>query len=141
MATADLRHSTIMIDTSNDSIVIVDNFQSIRGGFTLDVTGFTPLIIYAGHPVIEETSSGNLKPMPISGSSFAALPAGHTYAGVVINTTFTDKPMKGIMIRGTVNHVAFTAAATAGQAGYYSYASILTGIKAALFLIDFRGDR
>ena len=34
--------------TGNDNIVIIDNFQSIRGGRTLDVTGFAPEIINAG---------------------------------------------------------------------------------------------
>lgn len=43
MATANLANTTTLaVETSNDSIVIVDNFQSIRGGRTLDVSGFAP---------------------------------------------------------------------------------------------------
>lgn len=136
MALTNLANATSTVDTSRDGIVIVDNFQSIRGGRSLDVTGFTPEVIHAGHPVIKETATGERKPMPVSGAAFAALPAGHTYDGVAINTVLTARPMVGIMVRGTVNHTAFS------QAGefYYDYASILTAIKAALPLIDFRAD-
>jgi hypothetical protein len=222
MATANLAHAATTIDTTNDSIVIVDNLQSIRGGYTLDTTGFAPAVIHAGHPIIEKTSDGTLKPMPAtaatsagvatvgsvtagtgytngtyenvplsggtgagvlatvvvastvvstvtvtqagagytvgdvlavpgayaggtgSGGSvpvatiadtagaFGALPSGHTYAGILINSVFTDKPMAGIMVRGTVNYVAFSD---------YAYSSILSAIKTALPRIDFRGDR
>ncbi len=108
----------------------------------MDVTGFAPTIIHAGHPIIEETATGALKPMPVaSATAFAALPGGHTYAGVAINTVLTDKAMIGIMVRGTVNHVAFTAASVAATPYYYAYTTILTAIRAALSLIDFRGDR
>lgn len=142
MAQVNLAHDAISIETSIDSIVIVDNFQSIRGGFSLDITGFTPPVIHAGHPIIEETATGALKPMPVaSATAFGALPAGHSYAGVAINSVLTDKAMVGVMVRGTINHAAFTAAAAAAKPNYYSYATILTAIKAALPLIDFRGDR
>jgi len=142
MAQANLVNDRLTIDTSWDNIVIVDNFQSIRGGYTLDTTGFTPTFIRAGHPIIEETATGILKPMPVSNATtFAALPAGHTYAGVAIHSDFTKRPMAGITVRGTVNHIAFTNASAAGKEGYYSYTPILAAIKAALPLVDFRGDR
>lgn len=136
MAYVNLADAATGVDTSRDSIVIVDNFQSIRGGKSLDVTGFDPAIIHAGHPIIRETATGEYKPMPVAGAAFAALPAGHTYAGVLINTVTKAKPFAGIMVRGTVNHTAFS------QAGefYYDYATILAAMKAALILIDFRGD-
>jgi hypothetical protein len=209
------------IVTGNDSIVIVDNFQSIRGGRTLDVTGFLPKVIPAGHVIIKETATGNYKPMPatdeaadgvatvdtlvagtgytngtyenvpLSGgtgsgvlatvvvaltvvssvtitkagsgyvvndtltvpaayaggtattdatvdvatlsttaAAYGALPAGHTYAGILIASILTAKPFAGIMVRGTVNPAATT----------YSMTSILTAVKAALPLIDFRQD-
>lgn len=233
MATANLANTATTIDTGWDSIVIVDNSFSIRGGFSLDTTDFSPTIIRAGHPIIEKTSDGTLKPMPITtsaaddgiatlgtvvpgtgyangtyenvplkgsvtgtgalatvvvastvvstvtitkagnnykaadslsadasyiggtgsgfsvpvatiadtGGTFASLPSGHTYAGVAINSTFSNRPLVGIMTHGVVNHVAFTNASAAGKEGYYSYTAILTAIKAALPLIDFRGDR
>ncbi|TXK52383.1 hypothetical protein FVR03_01315 [Pontibacter qinzhouensis] len=106
MAIADLTNEPNQVDTGNDSIVIVRNLDAVRGGRTLDVTGFTPEVIQAGHLIIKQTSNGEYKPMPISGSAYASLPAGHTYAGVLINTVLKSKPFAGIMTNGTVNDVA-----------------------------------
>ena len=219
MAIANLNDSTITLDDGKDSVVIVDNFQSIRGGRTLDVTGFMPTSIRAGHVIIKETSTGQYKPMPVTGtgailalgqlvggslytndgtytnvsltggtgtgakativvsghavtsvaittagtgyvdgdvlsaaaadigttgsgfkttaisvdataSGYSTLPAGHTYAGILINSILTAKPFAGIMVRGTVNPAAAP----------FSMTSMLTAVKAALPLIDFRQD-
>jgi hypothetical protein len=219
MAIANLNGSTITLDDGKDSVVIVDNFQSIRGGRTLDVTGFMPTSIRAGHVIIKETSTGQYKPMPVTGtgailalgqlvggslytndgtytnvsltggtgtgakativvsghavtsvaittagtgyvdgdvlsaaaadigttgsgfkttaisvdataSGYSTLPAGHTYAGILINSILTAKPFAGIMVRGTVNPAAAP----------FSMTSMLTAVKAALPLIDFRQD-
>lgn len=224
MALTNLSNNSEAMDTGKDSIVIVDNFQSVRGGKSLYVVGFLPKYIRAGHVIIRETATGELKPMPateakvqgiatfgaivagtgyangtyenvplynVSGSgkgsgatatitvaggvvtvvaianqgnnfvagdvvsapaanmggtgsgfqvpvatvadvagAYGALPAGHTYEGIAIQTVLTNKAMVGILLRGTVNHLAAP----------YSMTSILTAIKAALPLIIFRGD-
>ena len=130
MASANLINSGTGMTTDNESIVIVDNFQSKRGGATLDVTGFTPEVIPAGHIVIKETATGEFKPMPVSGDAYGTLPVGHTYEGVVIANTLTAKPMVGIMYRGTVNP----------NASAYDISSILTAVRAALPLIIFKAD-
>lgn len=130
MAQANLANAGTSIETNKDSIVIVDNFQSIRGGRTLDVTGFAPAIINAGHIIIRETATGELKPMPVASGAFDALPTGHTYHGILINTIQTAKPMAGILVRGTVNPSAMP----------YTVSSILAALKTALPLIDFRAD-
>jgi len=106
MAIANLINEPNQVDTGNDSIVIVRNLDAVRGGFTLDVTGFAPDVINAGHLIIVETTTGEYKPMPVSGAAYAALPAGHTYAGVLINTVLKTRPFVGIMTNGTVNDVA-----------------------------------
>jgi hypothetical protein len=62
--------------------------------------------------------------------AYGALPASHTYAGILINTILTAKPFAGIMVRGTVNPAAAP----------YSMTSILAAVKTALPLIDFRED-
>ena len=132
MAVANLVNDSVTLDTGNDSIVIVDNFQSIRGGRTLDVTGYTPTTIKAGHVIIKETSSGEYKPMPLNGTkdAYASLPAGHTYAGILIASILTAKPFAGILVRGTVNPAAAP----------FDMTSILSAVKTALPLIDFRED-
>jgi hypothetical protein len=214
MAVADLTNEPQELLTSNDNVVIVDNFQSVRGGRTLDVTGFKPEVIKAGHVIIRETATGEYKPMPVtedggaiatlgtvvggtgytqgtynnvaltggsgsgatanitvnsggvvtiatlanSGSgynagdvltaavtggsgfsvpvatvasaAYAALPANHTYAGILIASILTKKPFAGILVRGTVNPAAAP----------YPMTSILSAVKTALPLIDFRED-
>ena len=128
--TANLATQSNGYDTGNDTIVIVKVLEAIPGGKTLDVTGFTPDVIPAGHLIIEETSTGVLKPMPISGTAYGALPASHTYKGVLISTILTAKPFAGIMVRGTVNK----------NASFYTIASVLTAVRTDLPLIRFTQD-
>jgi hypothetical protein len=208
------------IETGNDSIVIVENLEALRGGRALDVTGFTPEVIQAGHLIIRETATRKYKPMPValvgriltlgslvggtlytdgtynnvaitdvgagtlatanvvveggvvtsveivlggsgyaandalsiaaasiggtgSGLTFiaatvgtdpaeyAALPALHTYAGILVATILTEKAFAGIMVRGTVNRLA----------GPYPVTSAVeTAFKAAMPLIRWTDD-
>lgn len=128
--TADLATKGPSYDTGNDSIVVVKVIEAIPGGKTLDVTSYTPDVIPAGHLIIKETATGVLKPMPISGAAYAALPASHTYEGVLISTILKSKPFAGILVRGTVNQAA----------SFYTIASVLTAVKTALPLIRFTQD-
>ena len=106
MAVANLVNPADEMVSGNDNVVIVDVFQSIRGGRTLDVTGFAPEVIKAGHVIIIETATKEYKPMPLNAgaTAYAALPTGHTYAGILINTVLKSRPMAGILVRGTVNY-------------------------------------
>lgn len=127
----DINSTTQAYGDGKDSIVIVDNFQSVRGGATLDTTGFVPEVVKAGHIIIRETATGQYKPMPISGVTYAALPVGHTYEGALVATIPTAKPFAGIMLRGTVNP----------EAAPYTMTGILSAVKAALPNIIFKGDK
>jgi hypothetical protein len=128
--TADLATQGAGYDAGNDTIVIVKVLEAIPGGRTLDVTGFTPDVIPAGHLIIKETSTGIFKPMPISGVNYGTLPASHTYEGVLISTILKAKPFAGILVRGTVNK----------NASFYGIASVLTAVKTALPLVRFTQD-
>jgi hypothetical protein len=128
--TANLSNAAETFDTGNDSIVIAHLLEVIPGGKTLDVTGFTPDVIPAGHLVIEETSTGVLKPMPISGENYGALPASHTYKGVVVSSVLKTKPFVSVMVRGSVNK----------NASAYVIASVLAAAQTALPLIRFTKD-
>lgn len=128
--TANLATNGPSYDTGNDTIVVVKVLEAIPGGKTLDVSGFAPDVIPAGHLIIEETSTGVLKPMPISGENYGALPASHTYKGVLISTILKSKPFAGILVRGTVNK----------NASAYGIASVLTAVRTALPLIRFTQD-
>lgn len=106
MAVANLDNAKTTIDTGNDSIVIVEYLEGVPGGRTLNVTGFGDKVICAGHIVIVETVTKDRKPMPVADGNYAALPAGHTYEGVTVASVLAEKPMVGIMVRGSVNEVA-----------------------------------
>lgn len=116
--------------TGNASIVVRDNQRSIPGGKSLDVTGFTPTVVQEGHVIIRETATGEFKPMPVSGAAYAALPAGHTYAGILVASILTAKPFAGISYECTVNRIASP----------YPTAPIEAAIKAALPNIHFLED-
>lgn len=142
MAIISLNDSTNPTGDGWDNVVIVDNFKSKRGGASLDTTGFPKPWIRAGHVIIKQTSNGELKPMPLNGAgdAYAALPAGHTYYGILINTVRTAKAFNaGIMAQGTVNPLIIQP-----QAGYYDIAPILGAVQTAFRAIDnniqFKGD-
>lgn len=120
------------IASGNDNIVIVDVFESVRGGRTLDVENYKPDVIRAGHVIIKETATGEYKPMPVDddGIDYDELPTGHAYAGILINTVLKKRPMAGILVRGTVNY----------KAAPYPMGTIMVAVKAALPLINFRED-
>ncbi|WP_109437824.1 hypothetical protein [Aquimarina sp. AU119] len=126
MTTADLT-SKSKVTTGNDSIVIMRNLGDIPGGRTLDVTGFAPDVISAGHVIIKETSSGEFKPMPVNGSAYDALPSGHTYEGVLVASIEKSKPFAAIMDRGDVLEPASPYPPT-------------SAIKTALSLIKFKTE-
>lgn len=119
MATANLSTSQ-SVDTTNDSVVIVKHLEGIPGGRTLDVTGFSDDEISAGHVIIKETSTGEYKPLPTTGT----IPASHTYAGILVASIKKENAQAAIMVRGTVNEA------------YAKYA-IPSGAKTALSLIRF----
>jgi hypothetical protein len=105
MAVSSLSDERIIVDTDNDSIVIVHYIEGVPGGRSLDTTDFEPKVIKTGHIIIKD-EAGNHKPMPVSGDNYAALPAAHTYVGTVASSVLTSKARVGIMVRGSVNQVA-----------------------------------
>lgn len=89
-----------------DPIVIRNYVAGIKGGKVLNVDGFTPEFIKAGHVIIKETATGTYKPMPVSNGVYGSLPSGHEYVGVAYVTRATAEPLVPIMYAGTVNDVA-----------------------------------
>ena len=130
-AIGNLANAATGFGTGIDSIVISEYISGKVGGATLDVTGWTPDTIPAGHVIIQETATGNLKPFPISGAAYGALPASHTISPyVTVATVLTTKPFVGLMDRGTVNP----------NAQAYTIASVLAAVKTAQPLITYRAD-
>jgi hypothetical protein len=117
-----------IIDTSKDNVVIVDVFASIRGGRSLDVTGFPENVIKAGHVIIQETATGTLKPMPLAvAGGIAELGAhvagsGYTNAGTYSNVSLTGGSGSGakatfVVAAGAVASVTITTPGTGYKAG------------------------
>lgn len=111
-----------------DSIVIQKYISGIKGGRTLDVTGFAENVIKAGHVII--VKEGKYMPMPVSGEAYAALPEGAAYAGVLYRSVLAAKPAASIMTWGEVNAVAVP----------YPMDTILAAFKTACPHIDFIKD-
>ena len=111
-----------------DSIVIQKYISGIKGGRTLDVTGFAENVIKAGHVII--VKEGKYMPMPVSGEAYAALPSGAAYAGVLYRSVLAAKPAASIMTWGEVNEVAVP----------YPMNTILAAFKTACPHIDFIKD-
>lgn len=111
-----------------DSVVIQKYISGIKGGRTLDVTGFAENVIKAGHVII--VKEGKYMPMPVSGEAYAALPEGAAYAGVLYRSVLAAKPAASIMTWGEVNAVAVP----------YPMDTILAAFKTACPHIDFIKD-
>jgi len=96
MAIASLNDTNLAFDDGLDSIVIRDNFESIRGGRTLDVTGFTPTVIRKGHVIIKSTATGEYKPMPVTGvTAISALGTANSGSGYVNAGTYAAVALTG----------------------------------------------
>lgn len=128
MATANLTEKTQVID-GKDNVVIVNHFDGIRGGRTLNVEGFAPDFIRAGHLIVK-LSSGDYAPMPVSGDAYASLPGGAVYAGYLVASIPTKQPLAAIMVRGTINP----------KASPYPLTTIMEDVKEALPLIDYQEE-
>lgn len=125
---ANLNDDGEQIITGKDNVVIVDNLQAIRGGRTLDVTGFSPAVINAGHVIIQKTSDGTYKPMPVTGSgailSRGAIVPGSgytnngTYTGVALTGGSGSGALATIVVTGNaVSAVTITTPGTGYAAG------------------------
>lgn len=137
MAVVDLNTTPKVYADGYDSVVIVDNFKSKRGGVTLDAANYPLPYIRAGHVLIKETSTGEIKPMPLNGSNdgYGTLPGGHTYYGILLNTVSKDKPFAGVMFSGTVNPMVGADAAAQAQ-GYFDISGIQSAVQTAFRAAD-----
>lgn len=112
----------------NDNIVIQKYISGIKGGRTLDTTGFTGDVIKAGHVIV--VKDGVYAPMPVSGESYGSLPEGHSYAGILYRSISAERPEASIMTWGEVN----------SEAVPYPMDAILEAFKASCPQIDFIKD-
>ena len=89
-----------------DAVVIRQRGSCLIGGKTLDMTGFPYKHVKAGHIIIHETASDTYKPLGVKDGAYVALPAGHTYEGVVLASKPADMAIVSVMYSGEVNDEA-----------------------------------
>lgn len=107
MQTANLNNTGSQVDTTFDVVIIKKVLIDIPGGKTLDVTGVTEDVLKAGRVIIEQTSTGDLKPLKItSPTAYENLPAGHTYKGILTATILAKRPFAAVMLSGDVGEQA-----------------------------------
>lgn len=128
--TVNLANQPLEVITGNDNVVVTLVLETLRGGRSLDVSGFTPDVIPGGHVIIRDTVTGNFKPMPVTSGAYGTLPTNHEYAGILNGSITKDRPFGAIIVRGGVNP----------NASVYNITTILAAVKAALPLITFNVD-
>lgn len=94
---------TTVFDSGKDAVVIRKYLNGITGGVVLDVSNFDEELIQCGHVIIRDTTSGEYKPMPVSGKAYGSLPTGCEYAGICMTTVPKDTPHVGVLTAGEVN--------------------------------------
>lgn len=113
--TASLNRDSYLIDDGNDSKVIIRNLAGIPGGATLDMSGWTPDTLRAGHIIKYNSNTKVYSPLGVTGSdndTYASLEANEEYAGVLVASIIKSKPFAGIMTMGEVNAAASPYAVT-----------------------------
>lgn len=128
MAREELVSNRVTAETNLDTVIIDKIIETVRGGRTLDTTGFPDAVIQAGH-VIFLTNTGEFIPQPVDGSipnDGEASPTDHKAVGVLIGSILASEPSAAIMTRGTVNEVQLkypiTAATKAALGDRIAYA-------------------
>lgn len=128
-AVANLDNDGVQVNTEKDNVIIQKVLETVRGGRTLETTGWPFDVLSSGLCLIEEIATKIVKPMPLNSgkTAYAALPAGYRYFAIQIQSVLTKKPFVGCLKRGAVNEVAAPYAFT-------------TDMKTAFNLITFNAD-
>lgn len=106
MSTVNLNKSSELYDSGNDAIVVVRDLGDIPGGRALDVTDVVEDVIRAGHILVMNDTTKEVKPLGVSGEAYVALPSGHSYLGVLKHTVLTAEASAAILTIGQVNAAA-----------------------------------
>lgn len=106
MSVTNLNRTPEHFEDGNDSIVIVRDLGDIPGGRSLDVTEVTEDVIRAGHILIANDTTKEVKPLGVSGSAYASKPSGWSYLGVLKHSVLKTDARAAILTIGQVNAAA-----------------------------------
>ena len=137
MAVANLVNDPQRVISSDENVAIVHVIDTKRGGATLDVAGFSPTVIKGGHLVIQQTSNGELKPMPVTGSgaieAIGTISGGSEYAnGTYTNVALTGGAGSGATANITVAGGAVTNVNIVAKGSGYAAGNSLSATDANL---------
>lgn len=132
MANANLANEVEQFSTGLDSILIRRIGGRIIGGCVLDLTDWTENAVKGGHVIIKKETDGvvEYKPNPVEDGSFAAIPEGYEYAGVLVRTVTKADPRAAVQYDGEINDKAMP----------FPIESIKSALKAALPSLYFMHD-
>lgn len=109
MANLNLNVERKQIVFGKDSVIIQKFGNGIKGGRALDVTDIEDEVLYAGRIIVTD-GAGTHKPLAITGDegskTYAELPAGYSYEGILYRSILTSEPAASIMTSGQVNEPA-----------------------------------
>lgn len=106
MSVVNLNKETINYEDGNDAIVIVNDLGDIPGGRSLDVSEVTADVIRAGHILIVNDTTKEIKPLGVSSGAYVSLPSGHSYLGVLKHSVLKTDARAAILTIGQVNAAA-----------------------------------
>lgn len=106
MSVTNLNRTPEHYDDGNDSIVIVRDLGDIPGGRSLDVSAVTEDVIRAGHILISNDTTKEVKPLGVSGEAYVTLHTGWSYCGVLKHTVLKTDARAAILTIGQVNAAA-----------------------------------
>lgn len=106
MSVTNLNRTPEHYDDGNDSIVIVRDLGDIPGGRSLDVSAVTEDVVRAGHILISNDTTKEVKPLGVSGEAYVTLPTGWSYCGVLKHSVLKTDARAAILTIGQVNAAA-----------------------------------
>jgi len=127
MATeTNLNREKFSVLTGNDGIVIVQAVTHYPCGISLNVDDLdeSVKVISAGHILIREDATGEVKPLGVTSAAYDTLPSGYSYFGVLKATLPRDNAQASVVTSGVINAAA-------------SPYPVTSAIKAGLPLIQF----
>lgn len=102
MNAVDFSKGTQAFDDGKDAIIVQKALTYLPNGAVLDVTAFTDEHIRAGHIIVRDASTKNLKPLAVSGANYQEL-GTDVAVGVAGYSVAKGKAFVSVITSGQIN--------------------------------------